>query len=116
MTDDDLQKILEALTLQSENVKRLADIVERLLRMHERTPASNTDIATQARWQDKDFIRVSAFAARRAKEIEQPVYVVLHGQCFMQVTADQMQRLGIQWDDTLVLLRFLVGVTPKIAI
>ena len=50
MDDDDLQKILEALRTQGENVQRLADIVDRLLRMHERTPTSNTDVATQARW------------------------------------------------------------------
>jgi len=44
MTDDDLQKILEALRTQGENVQRLTDILDRLLRMHERTLASNSDI------------------------------------------------------------------------
>ena len=44
MTDDNLQKILEALRTQGENVQRLTDILDRLLRMHERTLASNSDI------------------------------------------------------------------------
>jgi hypothetical protein len=99
MTDDDLQKILEALRTQGENVQRLANIVDRLLRMHERTPTSNTDVATQARWQDKNFFRVSKFAARRARAVEQPIFVCLHRECYMQLTADEMERLSVDWDD-----------------
>ena len=98
MDDDELGRIWDALHDQDDTITHMFEMLRDMLSMRESRQSMGDDIEQQAMWTDRNFLRVSAFAARRSQASGEPIYVVQHGGCWMEVSAIEIDKLGIDWD------------------
>ena len=89
MDKETLRQIGDALSHQQKTLKQLAALLERLQTLREQPEVDPL-------WSDRDFVQCNVFAAKRAAELGERVYVVRYGQGWLNVTEDQMQRFGIR--------------------
>ena len=73
MDEETLRQIGDALSHQQKTLKQLAALLERLQTLREQPEVDPL-------WSDRDFVQCNVFAAKRAAELGERVYVVRYGQ------------------------------------
>ena len=100
MDDDELGRIWDALHDQDDTITHMFEMLRDMLSMRESRQSMGDDIEQQAMWTDRNFLRVSAFAARRSQASGEPIYVVQHGGAgwrSAQLRSTSLASIGTLW-------------------